>query len=335
MVDRTDPWWQRVDEAAQLITSTVNAAAAQAGRHGVYTPPPGTPEPRRRRRPASLRHLAEVIRTHRMAPGVAVDKDVVGAILAGELSHLTNPVAVVAVARASHRIAGIPFGDEDVRRLAVAVEHLTALVDEAREADRRAPDLLPVPRAPAALVVEARPVPRPEEPRIRRRRLAPVLGVVAVVIAGAAAGIVYLQRDTARAPAGGDVDCRDGVDGDEIITDAATVFDDERATRLSPTLDFDAMNGSARYAGHQGRIYYWGRAGSEDATPHSGGTRVRWKVADGPWHSCATALPVTERGYVHSPAVPTTIDGRAVTIQVCLWRNTPNRENCTAEISTG
>jgi len=146
------PWWKQVDDAAQLITSTVNAAVSKAGRDGVYAPPQGSPPPRRRRRAASLRHLAEVIRSHRMAPGVAVDKDVVARVLGGELRHLSDPVAVVAVARASHHIAGVPFGEDDAQRLAVAVERLNTLVAAAHEADRRAPELLPVPRPPSAII---------------------------------------------------------------------------------------------------------------------------------------------------------------------------------------
>ncbi len=145
---------KNVNDTAQLITSVVNAAASKAGRDGVYAPPPDTAPPRRRRRAASLRHLAEVIRTHRMAPGIAVDKDIVAGVLAGDLRYLTDLVPVVAVTRASHHIAGLPFGDDDVQRLAVAVAHLNALLTTAYEYDRRTPYLLPVPRPASALVVE-------------------------------------------------------------------------------------------------------------------------------------------------------------------------------------
>ena len=95
------------------------------------------------------------------------------------------------------------------------------------------------------------------------------------------------------------------------------------------------MNGSARYARHQGRTYYWGRAGSDDHDPHAGGARVRWRAGAGQWHSCPAPLAVTERGYVHTPAVATTIGGQPVTVQICLWRDTPRRENCTPEIRNG
>jgi hypothetical protein len=129
----------------------------------------------------------------------------------------------------------------------------------------------------------------------------------------------------------GELGCRDGAGGEDILDFAPTV-NDEQATRLTPTLDFDSMNGSARYEAHRGKIYYWGRAGSDDHDPQSGGVRVRWRTTNGPWHSCPSVLPITERGYVHTPAVATTIGGQAVSIQICLWRDTPYRENCTATI---
>ncbi|MDR7277182.1 hypothetical protein [Catenuloplanes atrovinosus] len=140
-----DPRWQAMDAPAARA-----ASPATGGRS--CCPPPNSPPPRRRRRAGSLRHLAEVIRTHRMAPGMAVDKDVVAGVLAGDLRYLTDPVPVVAVARASHHIVNLPFGDDDVQRLTVAVAHLKALLAAAHESDRRAPYLLPVPRPASALV---------------------------------------------------------------------------------------------------------------------------------------------------------------------------------------
>ena len=338
------PWWVRAHDAAGLVASMVNVAVTRAERDGSYVPPPGVPAPRRRRKAGSLRHLAEVIRTNRLAPGVAVDKDIVAGVLAGDLRHITDKIAVIAVARASHLVAGVPFDAADAARLGVACERVAMLIEQAREADLHAGDRVPTVRAgeslPAVPVILARPGARdePPEPAVidayfptRRQRPRWHFATVAVVLlVSAVPALVLMNR-----PPAADAACGTDTAPDEIIDDASTVFEDDAATRLSPTLDFDAMNGSARYQAYQGRTYYWGRAGSDDHAPHSGGARVRWRIADGPWHSCATALAVTERGYVHTPAVPTTIGGSAVTIQVCLWRDEPRRENCTPEISTG
>lgn len=331
------PWWQEVHRAAQLLASTVGAAAARAGRDGVYTAPPGTPQPRRRRQAGSLRHLAEVIRTERLAPGLSVDKDIVAGVLAGDLRYITDPTAVVAVARAAHQIGGVPFDDTEAQRLTVASQHVAALVEAAREADRVAPERVPVAaqeKSPEPVVLDAYFTTR--RPGRRRRML--IAGSAAAVLVGAAAGAALTLRSGDGADGGeqlADADCHLGAGGTDIVMETTKVFKDDTATRLDPTLDFDAMNGSARYDRYQGRTYYWGRAGSDDEAPHAGGTRVRWRTADGRWRSCATALAVTERGYVHTPAVATTIGGQPVTVQICLWRDTPHRENCTAEVATG
>jgi hypothetical protein len=183
-------------------------------------------------------------------------------------------------------------------------------------------------------------------PQNRRRRYT-VIAVAGVAVVVATAATVFLltgwpkggtaaPRATSSAPelpthAKTDADCREGTSDTDIV-DFSTTFTDDNATRITPTLDFDSMNGSARYQSHNGRIYYWGRAGSDDNDPHAGGSRVRWKTADGPWHSCSAILAVTERGYVHTPAVATTIAEKAVSIQICLWRDIPYRENCTATL---
>ncbi|WP_067498742.1 hypothetical protein [Actinoplanes sp. TFC3] len=337
MMEPVEPWWAQVHEAAQLLTSNLGAAVTRAGRDGVYHPPPGRPVPKRRRRPASLRHLAEVIGTHRLAPGLSMDKDVVGAVLAGDLRYLTNPIAVVAVARAAQLIAGDPPDTAAERQLSVASERVAALVKSAEEADQRAPRLLPEPvlegelqPAPTRTEVIERPLPIDRPVRNPRRPLLIMLAVALVL--GVGVGTFLVLRDD---PDKSDAACTAGADPGEIIIGTPTTFDDKAATRLDPTLDFDAMNGSARYARRNGRTYYWGRAGSDDNAPEAGGSRIRWRFTDGPWHSCGTDLAVDNRNYVHSPAVPTTINGRAVTLQVCLWRADPYRENCTPEIKTG
>jgi hypothetical protein len=136
------PWWIRVQDAAHLLASQLNASVAHAARVGVYSPPPGS-SPARRRQPGSLRHLAEVIRSHRWAPGTSVDKDVVAAVLSGDLRRITDPVLVVAVARAGHFIAGVPFADVDADRLVVASTRVAALLDAARQADEQAARAVP------------------------------------------------------------------------------------------------------------------------------------------------------------------------------------------------
>ncbi|MDI6104021.1 hypothetical protein QLQ12_36070 [Actinoplanes sp. NEAU-A12] len=276
------------------------------------------------------------------------------AVLAGELRPITDPVLVVATARAAHLIAGVPFDEAEADRLAVASAHVSALIDAARQADDRAPRAVPVPRFPSQdhsadqppSAERARPAAEPvildayfttRRPSRRRARMAGIVGGLgALVIAAAGTTLILRDREPQQAeqPAA-DAECGLGATGIDIIENTPQLFDDDEATRLSPTLDFDQMNGSARYARHQDRTYYWGRAGSDDHDPRSGGARVRWSTPEGPWRSCETVLAQNERGYAHTPAIATTIGEKPVTVQVCLWRDDPRRENCTAEISNG
>lgn len=344
------PWWNEVDNAARLLASQLNSAVARAARDGMYTAPSGSPPPTRRRQPASLRHLAEVIRTNRLAPGMSIDKDDISAVLAGKPRSIANPVLVVAVARAAHLIAGKPLDDDEAARLEVACAHVSALIDAAEQADERAPRTVPVLHPSAqnhraddpSTVGPAHPIAEPvildgyfTTRRPRRRRALIAVGLSALLIAGTSTTLMLRDRGTQRAaPATPDAVCGLGATGYDIIQNTTELFKDDEATRLSPTLDFDQMNGSARYARYQYRTYYWGRAGSDDHDPRSGGARIRWSTPDGPWRSCETALPQSERGYVHTPAVATTIGEKPVTVQICLWRDTPRRENCTT-ISNG
>jgi len=206
------PWWKQVHEAARLLASRLNASVAQAARDGVYTARPGAPAPRRRRQPASLRHLAEVIRTNRLAPGATVDKDDVAAVLAGDPRAITDPLLVLAVARAAHLIAGVPLDDAEAGRLTVAAAHVSALVDVARKADDRAPQLVPVRRFPAH--DRSAGAPRPAEPVVldayfttrrpgSRRRRALIAGALgALVLAGGAVLLAFRGPERDERPAG-------------------------------------------------------------------------------------------------------------------------------------
>ncbi|BEL06295.1 hypothetical protein Q0Z83_044860 [Actinoplanes sichuanensis] len=195
MRETLSPWWSEVHEAAQLLASRLNALVSHAAQNGAYTPPPGTPAPRRRRQPASLRHLAEVIRTHRLAPGLSVDKNDIAAVLAGDPKSVTEPALVLAVARAAHLIAGAPLDPADADRFVVAAAHVSALVDAARQADERSPDLMPVPHRAAQsdeprraepVVIDAYFTTR--RPVRRRTLIAGTLGVLVLIGVAAAAG---------------------------------------------------------------------------------------------------------------------------------------------------
>jgi hypothetical protein len=124
--------------------------------------------------------------------------------------------------------------------------------------------------------------------------------------------------------------CRSDAGPQDIVD--ATLFVDENATRVNPTLDFDSMNGSARHKERDGRRFYWGRAGSDDDDPRSGGVRLRWHRQSAGWHECAATLPQEERGYVRTPAVANVIASEPVTIVICLWRDQPKTEKCTAAL---
>jgi hypothetical protein len=363
MPDAAAPWWRDTHTAAHLLASVLQAEATRARQEGRYQAPPGSRPSRRSRQPGSLRHFAEVIQTLRLAPGISVDKDIVAAVFAADLRYITDPVVVVAVAKAARLIADQTLSIEEEQRLRVGCARIAAMVEEAETADDQASRLVPAvrptgdgPDSPAGQTTAADrgfaaiPAAAPGRPastgtpividgvagrRVRFRRswlLLAIVLVVLVALVGVAAAFVASREDAPDSAAPQpDAGCRLGASGNDII-DATAVFDDDRATRLTPTLDFDEMNGSARYDRYDGRTYYWGRAGSDDATPRSGGARIRWRPADGRWRSCPTVLPEHERGYVHTVAVATTIQGRAVTVQICLWRDRPYRENCTPPI---
>ncbi|MFF5082773.1 hypothetical protein ACFY36_37520 [Actinoplanes sp. NPDC000266] len=347
MKEPRSPWWREVDDAVALLSSMLNSAAGRAERDGRYVPPPGAPVPRRRRRPASLRHIAEVIRTHRFAVGVAVDKDDVARVLAAEPRALADPVLVVAVVRACHQISGQEFGLPDAARFAAAAARITALTEAARAADERAPFLVPAMRRGAELAGPPAPGEEADGPRVidgqfvsRRWRWPRGFGQLATTAAvalvagliGAVVALTFAQRADPAPVAVADLPCRDGASGEDLV-ESSVVSPDEQAQVIEPFLDFDEMNGSARYNRYAGRTYYWGRAGSDDNVPRSGGARIRWQPGDGRWRSCPVTLARSERDYVRTMAVATTIDGRAVRVQVCLWRDEPYRENCTQVFS--
>jgi hypothetical protein len=100
---------------------------------------------------------------------------------------------------------------------------------------------------------------------------------------------------------------------------------------MTPTLDFDEIHGSVWRADQHGRTYYWATAGSAADRPASGGARVRWRFdTSDTWHDCAVTFAASAREDVRTPAVATILAGRPVRLQVCLWRDDPYRQQCTA-----
>jgi hypothetical protein len=157
-----------------------------------------------------------------------------------------------------------------------------------------------------------------------------VLASIAIAIATFSDGknspeITAVPRPTVSvAPLDGAL-CRTGVTGEDIVDH--TLFDDQKAT-VDKILDFDQMNGSVRHAKRDGRVYYWGRVGSDDDDRQDGGVQLLWRVGDQPWRSCRVDLSAAESGYVWTPAIARNIGGESVSVKICIWRRTPHEDNC-------
>ncbi len=170
------PRWQDADEAVESLTATLAAAAAQTADRSARKRPRG--RTRVKRRPKSTRrHIADVIRGHRLAPGLRVDRDMVAALFVGHRDLVTNPVLVVAVAQACSIIAGRKLSPKKAARMRRASIRVSELIARA-EADTRS---VPAPRAetgpppaPAVFEVAPRPsagfTPPDAAPMVGRRR---------------------------------------------------------------------------------------------------------------------------------------------------------------------
>lgn len=302
-------------QAAEHVAELLNQARSLARDHGSA--------PTARTLPESTRHILSVIRRHRLYPDTSPDAPPATVSLTVESAHnyiaqtfnadprrVTDAALVLAIADACYKIADRELDDDTRAELHTAAQ-------AARAATRA-----------KVTVKDPEPVPPP------KWNTAFIIALAAVVAVATTTWLV--SPDLFAGDKTDDktvLDCLDGTKTGEIIQDPASIFRDEQAEMIQPTLDFDIMNGSARYLSHRGPKYYWGRAGSDDHDPHSGGIRLTWKTADGPWHECRNTLPKTERGYVRTPAVPTVIGGRSVTLRVCLWRDTPYTEKCTTDLT--
>jgi hypothetical protein len=158
------PRWHEADEAVESLVATLVAEAARTADRSVRKRPRG--RTRSKRRPKStLRHIAEVVRAHRLAPGLRVDRNMVAALFMGHRDLVTNPVLVVGVAQACGIIAGRKVTAKKVARLRAASNRVAKLIARA-EADTR---LVPAPRTEA----DMRPVPARQAEADTRPVLAP------------------------------------------------------------------------------------------------------------------------------------------------------------------
>jgi hypothetical protein len=167
------PRWQEADAAVEALVAALLAEAARTAGRGGRVRPRGR---KRSRRPKSTRHhIAEVIRAYRLAPGRRVDRNVVAALFLGHRNLVSDPVLVVAVARACAVIAGRKLSAKKAARLRSASLRVAELIARADADTLR----LPAPRKPqaAAVAPEANAAvaevagPARADARRRRRRL--------------------------------------------------------------------------------------------------------------------------------------------------------------------
>jgi len=153
------PRWQDADEAVESLAATLVAAATRTAQRGVGKGPRG--RTRSKRHPKNTRrHIAEVIRSHRLAPGLRVDRNMVAALLIGHRDLVTNPVLVVAVAQACDIIAGRKLSAKKAARMRAASVRVAELIARA-EADTRPVPASRAENAPPAVSPSA---PAPVEP---------------------------------------------------------------------------------------------------------------------------------------------------------------------------
>ncbi|MER7003939.1 hypothetical protein ABT297_12955 [Dactylosporangium sp. NPDC000555] len=349
------PWWQAVDEAVESLVAVLTAAAARAGRRRLR----GGPPPKGRAK-STRGQLAEVVRTHRLAPGVTVDRTTMAALFAGHRGLVTDPVLVVAVAQACAIVAGRKLTAREAARLRSASARIAELIALAEAADRAAVPSVPagpaaaaspttpaVPSAPSTPAASAppaasqrpasqrpattsggprrlpgrrTPVDATARPRGHGRRRRRRLAAAVAALIAAAGTLVAVPV----ALSGPSNTCQadDGV---------RTAPRGGRPVPMAPALDFDEVHGSVWRADQRGRTYYWATAGSAADRPASGGASVRWRFGTGgTWHDCAVTFPANARDDVPTAAVATVLAGRPVRLRVCLWRDHPFRQQCVA-----
>jgi hypothetical protein len=171
------PRWQAADEAVQSLVAALVAEAAQTANRSARKRPRGRAQPK-----STRRHIAEVIRGHRLAPGLRVDRNMVAALFFGHRDLVSNPVLVVAVAQACGIIAGRKLSAKKAARFRAASVRVAELIAYA-EADTPAVPASPAEPEPAAIEV----APAPVAVIQRRRRWWWAIAVLLLVLAVLAA----------------------------------------------------------------------------------------------------------------------------------------------------
>lgn len=162
MTEALTPRWQEADEAVESLVAALVAAAARTADHSGRKRPRG--RARSQARPKSTRrHIAEVIRAHKLAPGLRVDRNMVAALMIGHRNLVSNPVLVVAVARACAIIAGQKLSAKKAAQMGAASKRVAKLIARA-EADTYR---LPAPRIETATVAgSVQPTPAAQTPAV-------------------------------------------------------------------------------------------------------------------------------------------------------------------------
>jgi hypothetical protein len=178
-MEAVTPRWQAADEAVGSLVAALVAEANQTANRSARKRPRG-----RTRSKSTRRHIAEVIRGRRLAPGLRVDRNMVAALFFGHRDLVSNPVLVVAVAQACGIIAGRKLSAKQAARFRAASVRVAELIAYA-EAET---PVVPAPRTETEpVVVEVAPVAEPVSV-VRRRyhwwwAIVVLLLIVAAVLA--------------------------------------------------------------------------------------------------------------------------------------------------------
>ncbi|MGI5183136.1 hypothetical protein ACQEVZ_43455 [Dactylosporangium sp. CA-152071] len=169
MTEALTPRWQEADEAVHSLVAVLVAEAARTADRSARKRPRG-----RTRSKSTRRHIAEVVRAHKLAPGLRVDRNMVAALMLGHRDLISNPVLVVAVAQACGIITGRKLAPKRAARLRAASVRVGKLIARANAETIRVPAPRPAPVPPA-----------PSVPSAPSAEVAPVLDVAPVPDAAA------------------------------------------------------------------------------------------------------------------------------------------------------